>query len=166
MSLDLVRREPGTENVSLVDPDSGEVVALADAPDTLIAAVLRQLKLAAEDLRDAQRGLGAVLIERMDAQASWTVGARGVKVSAPSPAAGAVTWDAELLHEILDGLVNESTLTRDAALRACSTRIEFVTHVSGIKAIEKVPGVAEKIARARREAEPKPRTITVKLEQE
>lgn len=166
MSLDLVRREPGTENVSLVDPDSGEVVSLADAPDTLIAAVLRQLKIAQEDLRDAQRGLGAVLIDRMDREGAWTVGARGVKVSAPSPAAGAIHWDAELLHEILDGLVADNVITRDAALRACSTKLEYVTHAAGLNALAKISGVGDKIARAKRQAEPKPRTITIRLEAE
>ena len=164
--LDLVRRKSGTEDVELIDPDSGELVPLNEAPDTLIAAVLRQLKLAAEDIKDAQRGLGAVLIERFDKGGEWTARARGVKVSAPSPAAGAVTWDPVLLHEILDQLVTEDKITRDAALRACSTRIEYVHHHAGIVALSKIPGIAERIAPARKQAEPKPRTITIKLEAE
>lgn len=159
----LVIREKGSTDVSLVNPDTGEVVPLADAPMPLIAAVMGDIQVRIDELQELKRGLGRVMVERMDKNASWTARARGVKVTAPSPVAGAVTWDAELLYEILDALVAEDVITREAALKACQQRVEHVALAPGIKALCKNPVVKTRLQPALREAPAKPRNARVEV---
>jgi hypothetical protein len=168
MAFDLVRYDGPGKPPTIVDPDSGEVVALPDASPQLLAAVLGRAQLARQDtldyLDEVRRALGDEIIERMDAEAEWTVGARGVKVSAPSPTAGTEQWDAELLREILDGLVNAGTITRGAGLRACKVETRHVAVPAEIKKLSKIPGVAERLAPARSVGEAPRRRVTVKID--
>jgi hypothetical protein len=147
----------------IVDPATGEAVILADAPDELVASVLGAIQQRIGELMEAKRYLGGVMIERFDAQALWTIHAPGVKVTSASAAEERVVWDAPLLHELLDQAVEDGLITRDAALRACSTRVEYVTHAAGLRALEKLPALAERIAKAR-STEPAPsRTVRVSV---
>jgi hypothetical protein len=147
----------------IVDPATGEAVILADAPDELVARVLGAIQQRIGELMDAKRYLGGVMIERFDAQALWTIHAPGVKVTSASAADERVVWDAALLHEVLDQAVADGLITRDAALRACSTRVEFVTHAAGLKALEKIGPVAERIAVAKSTAPAPERTVRVSV---
>ena len=147
MQLDLI--VPGENDVEIVDPDTGEQIALADASSETIAAVLRVITERMRDLGDKKRWLGGVMIERMDASALWTVRGIRVKVTAKSPQADTVEWDAVALDAILDELVSEGVITADAKAAAVSQRIELVKHAAGIRALEKLPAVAERIAVAK-----------------
>lgn len=161
--LDLVRND-GT----IVNPDTGEVLALADAPTILITTVLGRTKLAIFDalerLREVERVLGEEAIRRMDEEGEWTARAPGVKVSAPSPSAGTVHWDAELLRTILDDLVAEKKITKAAALRACKIETKYVPVVAGIAKLEKIPGISERLAVARSVTPPPARKVSVKVD--
>lgn len=170
MGLDLIQVENNgapDQQVFIVDPDTGERLALEEAKPEQLAAVAGRVKLALDDnaalLRDALRILGDEIIGRMDAGAEWTIRARGVKVSAPSPEARTHTWDAEQLRAILDDLVKAKVISRDAALRACAQRIENVPVAAGIAKLLKVPKAREAILMARREVEPPRRTASVKI---
>lgn len=168
--LDLiVIDKPGSPEqvVNLTDPDTGEVVALQDAGRELITRVLGRTELAIQDhldyLRSAKRTLGAELIKRMDANTEWTTHSRGVKVSAPSPTAGTVSWDAEMLDAILDQLVEEGVVNAEAKIKAVSQRAGLETHDDGIKRLLKVPAVADRIAPAKRISAAPNRSVTVKV---
>jgi hypothetical protein len=143
MQLDLIR--PGDHDLELTDPDTGEVVSLADASSETIAAILRVVIERTQDLYDKKRWLGSLLIERMDRDGMWTVRGRRVKVTAPAPSDERVEWDSTALAAALDDLVAEGVITRDAALRACAQRVEYKALHRGIVALQKIPGVAERI---------------------
>lgn len=168
--LDLiVVDKPGSpeEVVRLTDPDTGEMVLLADAPQELIARVLGRTELAIQDhlhyLRNAKDILGAEMLSRMDDNAEWTASSRGVKVSAPSPTAGTTSWDAEALHNVLDDLVKAKVITKAAALRACKVNVEHVPVVAGIKALLKNPKAAPAVLTAQRTSAAPRRKVTVKI---
>lgn len=143
MQLDLIR--PGDNDLEITDPDSGVVVSLADASSETLAAVLRVIIERSQDLYDKKRWLGSLLIERMDRDGMWTVRGIRCKVTAPAPAAEKIEWDAAALTVALDDLVTEGVITRDAALRACEPRVEHRVIHRGIVALQKIPGVAERI---------------------
>lgn len=161
MQLDLIR--PGEHDVEIIDPDTGEAFEVAKAPAETIAAVLRELQGYIVDLSQRKRWLGEFMLARMDAAASWTVHARSVKVTAKSPQADTIQWDAEKLIVILDELEAEGLITKEAALRAVSPRVEFVTHAAGIKALEKLPAVAERIAAAKSTIPAGERTVRISV---
>ena len=158
---DLVVREQ--DDIALIDEQTGEVVRLADASRELIAQVLRDLEIRITAHVELKRVLADALIERMDANASWTTRARGVQVTAPSPSKGKYEWDAEELAKVLDDLVREGVITRDASLAACVPRTEWKVMLRGVHALEAIPGVAERILVARREADVKPRRVRVEV---
>lgn len=169
MALDLIRLTgiDANSGVEVIDPDSGEVFDLDTAPTPVLAAVIGRYDLAIRDaldeLRAIKRTLGDELIERMDRQGEWTVGARGVKVSAPSPAAGVISYDAEKLDEVLDELVAKGVIDASAKLRAVTQKVTLETHASGINALLKIPGAAKYVENCRVEQVPPARKVTVKV---
>lgn len=151
----------GDGETALVDEQTGEIVALADASREQIAAGLRDVEIRIRGLVEIKRELGEALIGLMDHNASWTTRARGVEVTAPSPKASKVEWDAEALAMILVDLVKEGVITLDASLAACEPRTEYKVLIRGLNAILKLPGVEARIAIARREVEPPARRVKV-----
>lgn len=167
--LELIRTPEGpTGPVELVDPDTAEVVPLENATPQLVAAVLGRLKAQEDEFKEsvgqARRWLGERMIERMDVEHEWTVRARGVKVSAPSPAAKSHTWDPELLQATLDDLVKEALVSRDAALRACRQDIAYTPVVAGINKLLKDDRIAARILVCRREVEPPARSVRIEVD--
>lgn len=163
---ELVWSTPEDGVVRVVNPDTGEVLALADAESPVIALVLGHIEQRIGDqldaMRDIKRVLGGELIERMDKKGEWTITARGVKVVAPSPVAGTDAWDAELLDSILDDLVREGVIDQEAKLRAVEQRVTLATNMRGISALCKIPAVRERIAPAHRTLEQGPRKVSVR----
>lgn len=165
MSTDLIRSN--ADGTSIVNPDSGEVLALADAPSTVIARVLGFTQLAIDQqleyLYDVKRALGGELVERMDKAGEWTISAKGVKVTAPSPSAGSVDWDAEQLDEILERLVEEGVLDRDARLRTVERVTTLKVNKRAVTALQKIPAVRDAIAPAYRSNPPATRKASVRV---
>lgn len=169
-ALDLIvidKRGLPDQTISLTDPDTGEVVPLTECGRELCARVLGRTKQAIDDhldyLRTAQHHIGQRVLSLMDDNAEWTIGSRGVKVTAPSPTAGTEGWDAELLDKILSGLVDKNVITQEAKLKAVSQKVETVTHPAGIRALLKRPDVAKAMKRARTKIDPPARRVTVKV---
>jgi hypothetical protein len=161
MQLDLIR--PGDHDLEVTDPDTGEVVSLADASSETLAAILRVIIERRQDLSDKQRWLGAILIERMDANAEWTVRGARVKVTAPAPGDTRIEWDAPALAVVLDELIGEGVITREAASRALEQRVEYKPLLRGINAINKIPGVSERIAHCASHVPTAERTVRVSV---
>lgn len=119
-------------SLSLVDSFTGEVYDV-DAP-TLIqsanlfplaeadtTALAQFIDSATELRRVASEAAGQVsdeLVARMDANARWTMRLDRWEIKAPSPAAGTVSYDIDLLREALDTLVTVGTITRAGAWAA------------------------------------------------
>lgn len=137
----------------VMNPDTGELVALADLPTPALARVLGLVQHSIDQhlnaLYEAKRLLGGEMIERMDRQGEWTVHAPGVEVRAPSPSAGTVEWDAEKLERLLDELVEEGVIDRAGKQRAIQQEIVLKVDKRGVNALMKIPAVAERIHDAR-----------------
>jgi hypothetical protein len=169
-ALDLIRMKQNPNDVVaqpvLTDPDTGEMHYLADAPTALLARVLglvqAEIDRNLEYLYEAKRTLGREAIERMDKQGNWTMKYPGVKIVAPSPTAGTEEWDAEELDRILDELVAEGVLEREAKLRAVTPHMSLRVDKRGLTQLLKIPVVRERIAPARRWATP-PRKASVRV---
>lgn len=157
MSRELV---PVGDALHLVDPQTGESVSLAEAPADLIAGIVVGIDDQARNLRDMRRELGDELVRRMDAEGSWTITAGGRKFSAPSPAPE-VEWDVVMLDGVLDDLVNTGVITPDARLRALEQRVELRPLARGLAALEKIPGVTERLALCKRSVPRENRSVRV-----
>ncbi len=161
--------------------EHGEVVRLVTAEHLLEAAGLTDLTQAeiealaaftenAEHLtaiaREAKGTVSEELIRRLDRASKWTAHVDGFEIKAPSPQAGAVTYDTALLREALDALVEQDLIDPDAATAA----VELVTpepffkqKQAGVNALLKRGGdVAAAVEACRVETDPPKRTAKVK----
>jgi hypothetical protein len=119
----------------LLDLDTGEQVALADATDEQIAVWIDRISELQSVAAERKAEAGRELIARMDGRAHWTITANGLKVSAPSPdAAEGAEWDAEGLFFALSDL----GINRDAVIRAVSSKRVYTVHAAGVKALRKL----------------------------
>ena len=154
-----------TDN-GITDPETGEVVPLDKATSVVIAKVLGEIQHEIEQrlflLGNVKRVLGAALIERMDKGGEWTVTAPGVKISAPSPAAGRVSWDAEVLEAILDKAISDGLIDADAKRRAVKQTFSLVPVAKGIANLQKIPEMAARMESAKTVHEAGPRSVTIK----
>lgn len=145
--LDLIRPE------GIVNPETGELVPLPAVATPRLARMLglvqHNIDAYLDALYQAKRMLGDEMIKRMDKSASWTVHEPGVEVTAPSPKAGSVDWNAEKLDGILSELVEENVIDREARLRAVWPDTVYKTDKRAISALLKIPGVAERVESAR-----------------
>jgi hypothetical protein len=153
----------------VLDTTTGEVYpSIADAPTPVLTRILGLVKLEADRQADAFRlahaAIGSELLGRMDQGGEWTLSAPGVKVTAPSPTAGTESWDAEELDRILDTLVEEGTISRDAKLRAVEQVVSLKVIAAGVKALRKIPAVRDAIEPARRENPPPDRRVRVAVD--
>jgi hypothetical protein len=114
----------------VIDRSTGEIVSALDAwtligtfpiADRATSELARFTEDAAELRRVAAEAIGIVseeLVARLDADASWTLRVEDWEIKAPSPAAGTVTYDVDLLREALDELVSAGVISRDGAWNA------------------------------------------------
>lgn len=159
---------PNDTGVSVIDPDTGEVTPLEDTPTLVIARVLGLIQHTLESTQnamyEAKRELGREIIARMDRAGEWTVTARGVKIVAPSPEAGTVSWDAEALDEILEALVAEGVLDQEARLRVVKREWTLTVDKRAVNALLKIPAVKSRIGSARRSEPAAQRKASVRID--
>jgi len=153
----------------VLDTDTGEVFpSIGEAPSLTLLRILGRVELetqrALDQLHSARAAIGAELTERMDKAGEWTIRAPGVQVTVPSPAAGTEGWDAELLDQILDGLIADGVITKDAKLRAVEQQVTLKVNKNGVKALQKIPAVRDAISRARLEQAAPARRVKVQVD--
>lgn len=170
-ALDLIRMKQNPNDLVaqpvITDPDTGEMHYLPDTPAALLARVLGMVQLEIdrnlEFLYEAKRTLGGEAMRRMDRSGDWTMSAPGVKLQAPSPGAGTVDWDAEELDRILDELVAEDVISREAKLRAVEPQVTLKVIKRGVAALLKIPAVRDRIMAARRTVPAPSRKVSVRI---
>jgi len=147
--------------VALIDPQTGELIDLDDATDLLIAQTLDDVDDLRGRLADYRSALGAEILRRMDARASWTTRAGGFKLSAPSPAP-VVSYDGAALWEELGRLAEHGRFGLEALDAAVRQVVTFKPRAAGIKALAKLgPDVAQLIDRHTTYVDPPPRRVRV-----
>lgn len=118
----------------LVVADTGASLDDTSTDGELVAA-LAWIRQAEAELSRLKEVYGAILVARMDADATWTRRSGGVKVTAPSPAASQYVWDPERLKKVLDKFVAAGKISEEAASRCWGTPKAPPPAVRGINAV-------------------------------
>ena len=144
---------------SLVDPRTGEVLALAKAPTDRLAAFLLHARDLEGELRAAKAAVSREVHRRMDAEASWTARVGDYQLTGQSP--DRIDYDPDALEAALRRLSQEGAIAESAASAALS-RVEILKpRRAGIKALLKLGGtVAEALSACERPVE-RERTVSV-----
>lgn len=131
MTLPVLRGEHADE-LTIVDPATGEVLDPHDATDEQLARWRLEVLDWESDARRAKALVDQVLLKRMDADATWTRHADGYKLTAPSPTPLIGYPDPEALYFALAKVVG---LSPDAVARAVEPVVTYTPRAAGIKAL-------------------------------
>ena len=137
----------GGELAGLIHPVTGELVP-RDAGPAELAGWLEAMAAWIEQAQDAVRVAEALVLERMDREAVWTVHTPAGTLEAPAP--GGAEYDRDRLGQVLRRLVAEGWITPEAAERCWTAPRPPQPRPSkrGLAAIAKVPRVAAELERA------------------
>lgn len=138
---DIVRYERPAAPV--MNPATGELVDLADPTDVL-ARQRADIREVESQLQEFKRLLDREIIDRMDADATWTLRVDGLKVEAPSPAPAEV-FDAESLWNGLHSIARDVGLTEDAIHKAVTEERSYKVSKRGITALRKLGGEVARV---------------------
>lgn len=156
---DLVRAVDAGDR-QLLNTITGEVINL-DADEETLARTIRALRDLDDDRKLLVKAVSRELLTRMDANAKWTLHFTGLDVSSSSP--GKVEYNGERLKGILEELVRDRLITKDAALAAIERKVSFAAKKSGVNALKKLGGEVEKRLRSAEARIPdEKRTVIVK----
>lgn len=138
----------------------GEELTL-DSPTQDLAEYLDGVKELRSRLDEERAIISRELVSRMDQGAKWTLHAGPYKLTAPSPAVGE-EWDGAELYDALCELVEDGAISMDAVNAAVEIHLSYKVKKAGVNALRKIGGpVAGAIDGLAREAEPKPRNVSV-----
>lgn len=127
----------GNADLSIIDPGSGEAVVLADADAAAIARWRSTVRELEELLREAKKLVDSEVLKRMDAAGEWTLRAGGMKLTAPSPAAGRETEWTDI-EQLRDALALEAGVSRELIDAAFEPVTEFKPRAAGIGRLRKL----------------------------
>lgn len=147
--------------LTLVNPATGEALTL-DSPTEDLGRFLADMREHESLWREAKNVVQGEIRNRMDQQKKWTLHVPGLKLTAPSPAAGTPEeWDGAALRSELLELADEGTLSIEAVDAAVEVIVTYKVHKAGINALRAGQGApAEIVDRLAMRGE-KPRYVTV-----
>lgn len=125
------------ERIQLADPHTGELVDLHVATEDVLARALDTLADRQREMSSWKQMISDEVLRRMDASASWTIHANGLKLTAPSPAPQ-VEYDAAALRVALDDLADAGRFDHEAVERAVERVVTFKVHAAALKALAKL----------------------------
>lgn len=120
-----------SDRYAILEADTGEPLDHTSS-DAAIAQGILLLRRIVDLAKVEQYRLSTIVVERMDADASWTRRAGGLTLSAPSPS-GKSEWSAPDLRRVLGRLVADGTLTKDAVERCFRQKEEVAAR--GVTAV-------------------------------
>lgn len=127
----------------VMNPATGELVDLADPTDVL-ARQRADIREVESQLQEFKRILDREIIDRMDADATWTLRVDGLKVEAPSPAP-AEEFDAEALWNGLHSIARDVPLSEAAIHAAVTEERTYKVSKRGVAALRKLGGQVAKV---------------------
>lgn len=135
-------------STALVQPKTGELLDLKDAPTDALAEWLAAVRDIESEYREAKGVVTRELLERMDREARWTVPlSNGWKLVGDSPAPTEGFDDIPMLLNDLRELAEEGVVSREAVEAAFPRVITFKADRSAVGRLRKLGGrVAEVIA--------------------
>lgn len=142
------RRDPETDTaLEIAHPQTGEIVNVAVAEtDDLAEIVGRVIPELRDQLGDIAAVIDQELLQRLDRRGEWTLRVGdprdGIQweIKAPSPTAGATTYDVDELRGGLRALVDDGTIDDDAARAALARKVTIACVVdvgADLAAVEK-----------------------------
>lgn len=155
----VVRSEFVDGAVSLVHPQSGELLDLSTAKSGEIAAWIEAIRDWESSARAARQFASAELHERMDRAASWTLRDGVYEVKGESPER--VEYDVDELRRVLDALRDSGKITADAAAGAIKEEVVYKASKRGINALLKLGGAVADAVRSCERPNERPRRVTV-----
>lgn len=150
---------PERGELTLVHPDTGEALSLADASISDLARWTEAVREWEWNARDAKKHVSAECHRRMDFEGCWTLRDEGYEVKGQGP--GKVTFDAEALREDLQKLVQREVISQGAADKAVRPEITYKAMKSGISALEKLGGEVAEVIEAHRRPDESSRRLTI-----
>jgi hypothetical protein len=159
-----------TQELAVVDRTTGEIIDIAKADTARLAMFCTNLGELRKELAEAEGIVSDELVDRMDHEALYTLhvedGEQQWEIKGSSPTAGTTVYLEDVLETELQGLVEENTITPEAAGRALHRHIslqlgvpwnadprEIAQKVKEALSIE-VAGVAVTVERAEARAVP------------
>jgi len=142
------------EAVSVIHPDTGEILELKDATDQQLAEWILAVRSWEANARTAKAFVSREAHRRMDADAKWSRPlAGGMTLRGESPEV--VEYDADALRAELLALIKEGKISADAAKDALKREVVYTPSKRGINALLKLGGDVK--ARVKACASPKER---------
>lgn len=139
-----------------------EDVQAAETTDTV--RVMDEIQHVQSLLNEAKSMLSDELVSRLDKRGKWTLEVEGLKVTAPSPDAGTVSYDPDKLDLALGELWHDDVID-EPAIHAAIERVTppsyWKVKQAGVKALLKLPKAREAIEACRVETTPAPRKARV-----
>lgn len=139
-----------------------EDVGAAETTDTV--RVMDEIQHVQSLLNEAKGMLSDELVSRLDKRGKWTLEVEGLKVTAPSPDAGTVSYDPVKLHFALRDLHLTGVIdseAREATEEWVKPEPYYKVKLAGVKALLKLPAAREAIEACRVETTPAPRKAKV-----
>jgi hypothetical protein len=147
----------------ITNPFTGEAIDL-NADTEVLARAVRSLRDLDDERKAVVKTLSRELLKRMDANAKWTMHFAGLDVTSVAP--GKVEYNGEKLKEVLEGLVKDKLITREAALEAIDRKVTYSAKVRGVNALKKLGGdVAKRIRSAEARIPDEKRSVAVKVKE-
>jgi len=162
-STELTPRPPisvpeGAGQVSLVHPDSGELLDLATASPAALGDWLDAVRVWEQNARSAKNAVSAELHRRMDLDACYTLRDGDFELRGQSP--DRKTYDEEL-RPALEALVAEGLISQKACDAACEPVVTYKPRARGIAALVKLGGKVAEVVAAHTHSDERPRRISV-----
>lgn len=157
MSTELESREQG---VTLVHPQTGEIIDLHSAASDQIAQWIESVREWEANAREAKQLAAAELHDRMDRSASWTLHAGEYTIVGESP--NRVEYEVGTLRGVLGHLVEDGLITAEAADAAVKAEVTYKPAKRGINALMKLGGAVADAIRACERPVDRPRRVTLR----
>lgn len=138
-STELVPQTPATR--LLPNPFTGVAIDL-DADSETLARAIRELRDLDEERKQIVKDISHELLQRMDQDASWTLHFPGLDVSGDTP--NRKTYKSERLVKVLEALVTEGKISKEAAQAAVEVEVKYKVKKRGVDAIRKLGGEISK----------------------
>lgn len=160
----IVDSEEMSPSLALVPWGTGEVLDLSSVDDRKIAETLEAAKQwEADVLKPFKRLLHELVLGRMDADAEWTIHVDGFDLSAPSP--NLKEYNVDQVRALLNQLVAEGKITKDAADKGVKSEVKWSVVVGGLNKLVKISDEIKERVEACKVPSTKTRSVTIKPKQ-
>lgn len=144
--------------VSLIHPDSGQLLDLTSAAPAALADWLDAVRVWEQNARTAKNVVSEELHRRMDANAKWTLRDGEFEIRGQSPDRSVYS---EELRGALEALVAEGLISQEACDAAYEPVVTYKPRARGLNALRKLGGKVAEVIAEHTLPDQRPRRITI-----